>query len=83
MALVTIITPLLFFVAFILLLLVTLSVPIAKSIWLFSIGANVNIGSGFLGASAKGEVRFGVLGYCIQSITARYVIVISDPIEIS
>jgi len=59
------ITPLLCFVAFLLLFLVSLSVPIIKTIYLFSLSANAS--SSLFDASANGSVRFGVWGYCISS----------------
>ncbi|KAG8936588.1 hypothetical protein FRC02_001083 [Tulasnella sp. 418] len=64
-------TTFLLFVAFLLLLLVSVSLPIAKSIWLFVIGSEVEIGSGLVQARANGEVKFGVWGYCISAIEAR------------
>ncbi|KAF8078042.1 pali-domain-containing protein [Lyophyllum atratum] len=53
------ITPVLLFIAFILLLLVTLSAPIIKSIFLFRLTAN---------AGSTASTNFGVWGYCISSI---------------
>ncbi|KAI0673087.1 pali-domain-containing protein [Trametes maxima] len=61
------ITPLLLFVAFLLLLLVSLSLPIVKSIFLFRLAANSS--ASFLGSSATGQARFGVWGYCTSAIT--------------
>lgn len=61
-----IITPFLTFVAFLLLLLVSLSVPIIHSIYLFRLTAYA--GTSVLNASAAGAVRFGVWGYCISAI---------------
>jgi len=61
-------TPFLFFVAFLLLLLATLSVPIIKSIYLFEIGAVVSAGSGFLSASASVVVKFGIFGWCSSPV---------------
>jgi len=60
----TIITPSLLFVAFLLLLLVTLSVPIIKTIYLFNLSANVST----VLESASGSVKFGVFGYCTSGI---------------
>ncbi|GLB35057.1 putative SUR7/PalI family protein [Lyophyllum shimeji] len=57
---------LLLFVAFLLLLLVTLSVPIIKSIFLFRLTAN--LGSSLLATGANATANFGVWGYCIPSI---------------
>ncbi|KAG9029296.1 hypothetical protein FRB95_005518 [Tulasnella sp. JGI-2019a] len=68
--------PLLFFLAFLLLLLVTLSIPIIKSIWLFDIVANANIGNGVIGvgsalASIKETVKFGIFGWCSNTLDAK------------
>jgi len=61
-------TPLLFFVAFLLLLLVSLSVPIIKSIYLLQLGATVSVGSGIFSASAQAAVNFGVFGWCSTAV---------------
>lgn len=55
---------LLLFTAFLLLLLVSLSVPITKTIYLFELFANVN--SGALKSGVHGYVKFGVWGYCFS-----------------
>ncbi|ESK96860.1 hypothetical protein Moror_6438 [Moniliophthora roreri MCA 2997] len=60
------ITPALTFIAFLLLLLVSLSVPIIKSIYLFSLTTNVS--SSLFNSAAYGAVKFGVWGYCISSV---------------
>jgi len=60
------VTPVLLFVAFLLLLLVSLSVPIAKTIYLFQLIANVS--SGLLKSGASGSVKFGVWGYCFSGV---------------
>jgi hypothetical protein len=52
-------------VAFLLLLLISLSVPIIKSIYLFKLVAHV---SGILNSSVNGNVKYGVWGYCISPI---------------
>lgn len=57
------IAPPLLFIAFILLLLVTLSAPIIDRIYLFRLALDVD-GSA---ASATGQVQFGVFGYCITN----------------
>ncbi|KAF5391373.1 hypothetical protein D9757_002008 [Collybiopsis confluens] len=59
-----IITPALSFVAFVLLLFATLSVPIIKSIFLFTLAANISSQL----ESASATVRFGVWGYCTSSV---------------
>lgn len=64
----SILTPLLFLTAFLLLLLVTLSVPIIKSIYLFQIGTNVKYGSGLFSVTAKAAVNFGVFGWCSTAV---------------
>ncbi|KIP09506.1 hypothetical protein PHLGIDRAFT_126251 [Phlebiopsis gigantea 11061_1 CR5-6] len=61
-----VITPFLAFTAFLLLLLVSLSVPIIHSIYLFRFTAYAS--SSLFSASATGAVRFGVWGYCISAI---------------
>lgn len=65
-------TPILLFIAFLLLLLVSLSVPIIKSIYLFRIIANVS--AGILDSSASGSVNFGVWGYCVSAIDVSCVL---------
>jgi len=60
------VTPVLLFVAFLLLLLVSLSVPITKTIYLFQLIANVS--SGLLKSGASGSVKFGVWGYCFSGV---------------
>ena len=54
------ITPFLNFAAFVLLLLVTLSVPIIKDIYLFKLGANTHNHT----VNVTGDARFGIWGYC-------------------
>lgn len=61
-----IITPILLFIAFLLLLLVSLSVPITKTIYLFKLLANVS--AGFLKSGVSGNVQFGVWGYCFSGV---------------
>ncbi|CDO72850.1 hypothetical protein BN946_scf185002.g35 [Trametes cinnabarina] len=65
------ITPFFLFVAFFLLLLVSLSLPIIKSIFLFRLAADAS--ASLLDSSANGAVRFGVWGYCISAITVEVV----------
>jgi hypothetical protein len=59
--------PLLFFLAFILLLLVSLSVPIIKSIYLFRLYAHLNADI----ASVSDSITFGVWGYCTSGETVK------------
>lgn len=61
-----IVTPVLLFIAFLLLLLVSLSVPITKSIYLFQLLANVS--AGILKTGVSGSVKFGVWGYCTSGV---------------
>ncbi|KAI0780791.1 pali-domain-containing protein [Trametes elegans] len=61
------VTPFFLFVAFLLLLLVSLSLPIIKGIFLFQLTANSS--ASILDSSASGQVRFGVWGYCTSAIT--------------
>ncbi|KAG6818195.1 hypothetical protein H0H87_000100 [Tephrocybe sp. NHM501043] len=60
-----IITTVLFFIAFLLLLLVTLSVPIIKSVFLFKLSANV--ASKLLNAGANAKH----LGYIIDNVVTN------------
>jgi len=64
------ITPVLLFAAFLLLLLVSLSVPIIKTIDLFKLSATFSEGFGPVSVNANGNVRYGVWGYCISAIQA-------------
>ncbi|KAH7923506.1 pali-domain-containing protein [Leucogyrophana mollusca] len=59
-------TPFMLFVAFILLFLVSLSVPIIKAIYLFRLAAQES--SGTFDVSASGNVDFGVWGYCLSAV---------------
>jgi len=61
-----IVTPVLLFIAFFLLLLVSLSVPVIKSIFLFKLIANVGVG--LLKSGVSGSVTFGVWGYCVSGV---------------
>lgn len=74
----TIITPSLLFVAFLLLLLVTLSVPIIKTIYLFNLSANVST----VLESASGSVKFGVFGYCTSGIDVGLVILLDEVVSV-
>jgi hypothetical protein len=56
--------PFLFFAAFVLMLLVTLSAPIINPIYLFRMAARV----GGTGASSRGHINFGVFGYCLGAM---------------
>jgi H+/gluconate symporter-like permease len=65
------ITPVLLFAAFVLLLLVSLSVPIIKAIDLLKLTAAVSEGFAGTTADVTGSVKFGVWGYCISQINAE------------
>jgi len=64
-------TPVLLFIAFLLLLLVSLSVPIIKTIFLFRIA--VDVSSSLLSSEVTGSVKFGVWGYCSSGIDVSLV----------
>jgi hypothetical protein len=64
------ITPFLLFAAVLLLLLVSLSTPIIHSIFLFKVTAHAMSG---VHSSTSGQVRFGVWGYCVSHLQAKYV----------
>jgi len=77
-------SPFFFFTAFLLLLLVTLSVPIIKSIYLFDIVAAVSVGSGVISASVHDTVRFGIFGWCSSPVAAKILTVnLSDGAQCS
>ncbi|KZT26306.1 pali-domain-containing protein [Neolentinus lepideus HHB14362 ss-1] len=59
--------PFLLFSAFLLLLLVSISAPIIKTIYIFKLYANVAVG--VLSADARSNARFGVWGYCVEGIS--------------
>ena len=59
-----------FFVAFLLLLLTSLSLPIIKSIKMFDIWLDAETG-GFLSSGVEGGVSFGVWGYCISDVAVQ------------
>ncbi|KAJ7219178.1 pali-domain-containing protein [Mycena pura] len=67
----SLLTPVLLFIAFLLLLLVTLSVPIIKSIFLFRLTAAGS--SGLIDSSASSSVVFGVWGYCTSGVDVSIV----------
>jgi len=74
-----------FFIGWLLLLLVTLSVPIIKSIYLFQIGVNETVGISLLSASAQAAVNFGVFGWCsvYERATAAGINIVNKPAECS
>lgn len=63
--------PFLLFAAFLLLLLVSLSVPIIKAIYLFHLVAHPS--SSLPGISASGSAWFGVWGYCVSPVDVSVV----------
>ena len=69
-------TPFFVFIAFLLLLLVSVSAPTVKSLYLFQLAANV------LGKNNPPVVvNFGVWGYCIPSIRVACVICGQSPVS--
>jgi len=60
-------TPFLNFAAFLLLLLVTLSVPIIKDIYLFRLTPNASFSNNLV-SGASGSVKFGIWGYCTSGL---------------
>ncbi|KAG9081413.1 hypothetical protein FRC06_005592, partial [Ceratobasidium sp. 370] len=65
------IVPFLVFVGFLLLLLVSLSIPIIHTISVLNIAANVQTGVTNTGVS--GGIKFGLWGYCVSDITASVI----------
>ena len=63
-----IITPFFIFVSFLLVLLVSLSVPIITTISLFDINGYAGVSFLNTGVSLTGHVTFGVWGYCIAPV---------------
>jgi hypothetical protein len=61
----------LLFLAFLLLFLVSLSVPIIKSIFLFKLVAHAS--ESFLSATASASATFGVWGYCVSAVDLSFV----------
>ncbi|CAE6460346.1 unnamed protein product [Rhizoctonia solani] len=62
------VVPFLVFAGFLLLLLVSLSIPIIKTISVLNIATNLQAGATNTGIS--GRVKFGLWGYCVSEITA-------------
>ncbi|KAF9483887.1 pali-domain-containing protein [Pholiota conissans] len=65
------ITPVLVFIAFLLLLLVSLSAPIIKSIYLFRLTANIS--SSLFRSGVSESAQFGVWGYCLSGLQANVI----------
>ncbi|KAJ7740708.1 pali-domain-containing protein [Mycena maculata] len=68
--------PVLLLVSFILLLLVTLSVPIDKSIYLFRLTAAASLK--LIDSSASASATFGVFGYCTSGVDVSIAIIHDD-----
>jgi hypothetical protein len=64
--------PFFLFTAWLLLLLVSLSVPIIKTIPIFTVVGNV--ASSFLKSGVHASFTFGLWGYCFSGIDATYVL---------
>jgi hypothetical protein len=64
---IALIAPILLFISFLILLLVSLSLPIIKTIYLFRLTADVT--ESVTGANARGDATFGVWGYCTGTAT--------------
>src|SRR5271170_5813745 len=62
----TTLTSILLFIAWLILLLVSLSVPITKSVFLFRLIGSAS--TSFLHSSASASATFGVWGYCVSSL---------------
>jgi len=67
----SIITPLLLFIAFLLLLLVSVSVPIIKTIYLFNL--ILSFSSSLLNSSVGASAKFGAWGYCYSGVDVNLV----------
>ncbi|KAJ1309837.1 hypothetical protein OPQ81_006602 [Rhizoctonia solani] len=65
------IVPFLVFAGFLLLLLVSLSIPIIKTISVLKLAANLQ--AGFTNTGISGGVKFGLWGYCVSEITASVI----------
>jgi len=66
--------PLFAFVAWILLLLATVSAPINKSFYIAQVTADIDVGGRFNVAKASTSVRFGVAGWCISELKASVLV---------
>ncbi|KAF8902043.1 hypothetical protein CPB84DRAFT_1814993 [Gymnopilus junonius] len=62
--------PVLLFIAFLLLLLVSLSVPIIRTVYLFKLSANAT--SSLLRGGVTGTVKFGLWGYCTSAVDVSH-----------
>ncbi|CAE6437102.1 hypothetical protein ACGC1H_004446 [Rhizoctonia solani] len=59
------------FAGFLLLLLVSLSIPIIKTISVLNLATNIQ--AGFTNTGISGGVKFGLWGYCVSEITASVI----------
>lgn len=76
--------PLLFFLAFILLLLVSVSMPVTKSLKWFTLTADFTTGSGFTTTGVTGGVSFGNWGWCTAPLVVEVLSIShTDPGECS
>ena len=64
-------SPLLIFIAFLLLLIVSLSAPFIHPIYLFRLSAHAS--SSLFDAGVNASAQFGVFGYCLSAIQVSYV----------
>jgi len=65
------VVPLLVFAGFLLLLLVSLSIPVTHTISVLNIAANVR--AGITNTGVSGGIKFGLWGYCVSDITASVI----------
>ncbi|CAE6468781.1 unnamed protein product [Rhizoctonia solani] len=65
------IVPFLVFAGFLLLLLVSLSIPIIKTISVLNLAANLQ--AGLTNTGISGGVKFGLWGYCVSEISASVI----------
>ncbi|TRM61896.1 hypothetical protein BD626DRAFT_405068 [Schizophyllum amplum] len=77
----SVVSPLLTFAAFVLLLLVSLSTPIIKSIHIFSVTSDVTTSIFNTDVGVSGYADFGVWGYCTSDITVSGVSGYEDTIS--
>lgn len=62
----------LFFAAFLLLLLVSISLPVTQSITYFSLAANFDVGA--INSGVSGGVSFGNWGWCTTPLVVEFVL---------
>ena len=59
-----------FFAAWLLLFLTSLSLPIIKSITIFSLSLDA-VSTSFLNSAVDASIWFGVWGYCVSGVTVQ------------